>query len=69
MVDKKDCYVGFNLFNNKNVKILPDIRSIGGQIPALPPIFFLPKNSLYGYRVEEGQIKKGCEWGEGVSVY
>jgi len=40
MVDKEDCYVGFNLFNNKNVKIPPDIRSIGGQIPAPPPYFF-----------------------------
>jgi hypothetical protein len=58
MVDKEDCYVGFNLFNNKNVRIPPDIRSIGGQIPAPPTIFFLPKNSLYGYRVGEGQIKK-----------
>jgi len=48
MVDKEDCYVGFNLFNNKNVKIPPDIRSMGGGLIP-PPIFFLPKYSLYGY--------------------
>jgi hypothetical protein len=29
-----------------------------GEGVSVPPIFFIPKNNFWGYRVEKGQIEK-----------
>jgi len=34
----------------------------------IPPIIFIPKNSFFGCRVEEGQTNK-CSWSGGKEVF
>lgn len=54
-----------------HIRVCKGVNLEGGARVASPPppnIFFLPKNRVFGYRVEEGQKNGGCKWGKGMYV-